>query len=67
MTPIKSHRNPSIDSQRKSTHQSAFNCSKLTIKTLEQGVKYFTPCSSVFIVNFGHGIAGWERGAFLLY
>ena len=29
--------------------QPAFTCSKLTIETLEQGVKY---CSSVSIVNF---------------
>ena len=29
-------------------------CSKLTIKT-----PYFTPCSSVSIVNFEHVIAGW--------
>ena len=67
--------------------QTAFTCSKLTIETLEQGVKcvrkltietwerrqwchshvfivncrtYFTPCSSVSIVNFEHVIAGWE-------
>ena len=26
-------------------------CSKLT---------YFTPCSSVFVVNFEHVIAGWD-------
>ena len=31
------------------TSQSAFTCSKLTIETLEQGVKYR---SGVFIVNF---------------
>ena len=33
------------------------------VETLEQGVKYvqsyFTPCSSVSIVNFEHVIAGW--------
>ena len=32
--------------------QSTFTCLKLTIETLEQGVKYFLPCSSVSIVNF---------------
>ena len=35
--------------------QPAITCSRLTIETLEQGVKYvqsFTPCSSVSIVNF---------------
>ena len=52
-----------------------FNCSKLTIETLKQGVKYvkslllkhqndanetyFTPCSSASIVNFKHVITGW--------
>ena len=40
--------------------QPAFTCTKLTIETLEQGVKYFTPCSSVSIVNFEHAIAGWD-------
>ena len=47
-------------------------CSKLTIKTPERrqcrrfGVftvnflTYFTPCSSVSIVNFEHVIAGWD-------
>ena len=36
--------------------QSAFTCSKLTIKTLEQGVKYIHhwPRTGVFIVNFAH-------------
>ena len=33
-------------------------CSKSTIETLEQGVKY-VPCSNVSIVNFEHVIAGW--------
>ena len=33
--------------------QSAFTCSKLTIKTLEQGVKYVRR-SGVFIVNLEH-------------
>ena len=37
--------------------QLVFTCSMLIIETLEQGV---TPCSSVFIVNFEHVIAGWE-------
>ena len=32
--------------------------SKLTIKTPER--RYFTPCSSVFIVNFEQVNAGWE-------
>ena len=32
--------------------------SKLTIKTSER--RYFTPCSSVFIVNFEQVNAGWE-------
>ena len=42
-----------------------FTCSKLTIETLEQGVKYvhvFSPCSGVSIVNFEHVIAGWLQG-----
>ena len=31
----------------------------------EQSLKtYFTPCSSVFLVNFEHVIAGWELDAF---
>ena len=35
-------------------------CSKLTIKTPERRHRpYFTPCSSVSIVNFEHVIAGW--------
>ena len=33
--------------------QSAFTCSKLTIKILEQSVKY-AQSSGVFIVNFEH-------------
>ena len=33
--------------------QSVFTCSKLTIKTLEQGVKYVRR-SGVFIVNLEH-------------
>ena len=47
--------------------QPPFTCPKLTIETLDQGVKYvqsqlwtyFTPCSTVSIVNFEHVIAGW--------
>ena len=43
--------------------QLAITCSKLTIETLEEGVKYvqryFTPCSSVSIVNFEQVNAGW--------
>ena len=46
--------------------QLAFTCPKLTIKTLEQGVKrhtrmtpsVFTPCSNVSIANFEHVITG---------
>ena len=35
--------------------QPAITCSKLTIETLEQGVKYVQWCrSGVFIVNFEH-------------
>ena len=67
------------------TSQPAITCSNLTIKTLEQGVKYvqinnkdtrttpfasfwflycslwtyFTPCSSISIVNFQQVNAGW--------
>ena len=43
-------------------------CSKLTIKTPEwcwclfyQIWTYFTPCSSVYIVNIEHVIAGWDN------
>ena len=52
--------------------QWAFTCSKLTMETLEQGVKYvylltlniyFTPCSSVSIVNFEQVLADWVRFA----
>ena len=39
--------------------QSAFTCSKLTIKTPERRHTYFTPCSSVSIVNFEHDNADW--------
>ena len=43
--------------------------SKLTIETLEQGVTiktpqqrtYFTPCSSVSLVNFEQVNVGWDR------
>ena len=41
--------------------QPAIACSKLTIETLEQGVKYVQTCSSVSIVNFEQVNAGWER------
>ena len=37
--------------------QPAFTCSKLTVETLEQGVKYVQKCeicSGIFIVNFEH-------------
>ena len=34
--------------------QPAITCSKLTIETLEQGVKYAQSCSGVCIVNFEH-------------
>ena len=37
--------------------QPAITCSKLTIETIEQGVKY--TCSSVSIVNFEQVNAGW--------
>ena len=46
--------------------QSAITCSKLTVETLDQGVKYvklttsFTSCSSVSIVNFELVNSGWE-------
>ena len=36
-------------------------CPKLTLKTPERRAAYFTPCSSVFIVNFEQVIAEWER------
>ena len=50
--------------------QTAITCSKLTIETLEQGVKYFVfvaifehfrPCSSVSIFNLEQVNAGWVR------
>ena len=34
------------------TSQSAFTCSKLTIETLEQGVKYVTGLSRTFFKEF---------------
>ena len=40
--------------------QSTFTCLKLAIETLEQGMKYFIPCSSVSIVNFKQVSADWE-------
>ena len=40
--------------------QLVFTCSKLTIETLEQGVKYVQlTINSVSVVNFEHVIAGW--------
>ena len=36
-------------------------CSKTTIKTPERRWTYFTPSSSVSIVNFEHVIAGWSN------
>ena len=39
--------------------QPAIACSKLTIETLEQGVKHLTPCSSVSVVNFEQLNASW--------
>ena len=45
--------------------QPSLACSKLTIKTLEQGVKYvqmfFLSCSGAFNANFEHVISSWER------
>ena len=44
--------------------QPAITCSKLTIETIEQGVKHvqsLTPCASVSIVNFEQVIAGWVQ------
>ena len=38
----------------------AITCLKLTIETLEQLWTYFTPCSSVSIVNFEQVNAGWD-------
>ena len=41
--------------KKKRESQPAFTCSKITIETLEQGVKYVQWRSSgVFIVNFEH-------------
>ena len=44
--------------------QPVFTCLKLTIETLEQGVKYVQslPCPSVSTVNFEQVNAGWEVG-----
>ena len=41
--------------------QPAFICSKSTIETLEQGVKYVHSYPSVSIVNFEHIIANWKK------
>ena len=43
----------------KSEYPAGIYLPKVTIEILEQGVKYFTPCSSVSIINFEHIIAGW--------
>ena len=52
----------------KDTTQLTITCSKLTIETLEQGVKYVQvenkntrTCSSVSIVNIEQVNAGWEE------
>ena len=50
--------------------QPAFTYSELTTETLEQGVEYvqswtyFTPCSSVSVVNFKHVTAGCDWDLF---
>ena len=48
----------------KVTTQLAISYSKLTIETLEQSLKYiwtyFTPCSSVSIINFEQENAAWQ-------
>ena len=42
--------------------QLAITCPKLTIETVEQGVKYVQSyCSSVSIVNFEQENAGWDH------
>ena len=41
------------------TTQSAITCSKLTLETLEQGVKYVQ--SLVFLLLLTFSIAGWEQ------
>ena len=49
------------------TSQPAIICSKLAIETLEQRVEYFTPCSSVSIMNFEQVNAGWYGFVILHY
>ena len=44
--------------------QPAITCSKLTIETLEQGVKYVQSVSSVSVVNFEQVNAGWKEYPF---
>ena len=47
---------------QKSSFSQHLPAEKLTLETLEQDVKYwryFTPCSTVSIVNFENIIAGW--------
>ena len=50
-----------------SLSQREFTCSKLTIETLEQGVKYVQSVSSVSIVNLEHVIADWVVKTNLFY
>ena len=45
-----------LEDENKLPTQAAFICSKFNIFVK---IKYFTPCSSVSIVNFEHVIAGW--------
>ena len=45
--------------------QPAITCSKLTIETLEQGVKFVQSCCSVSIVNFEQVNAGWDLAQLL--
>ena len=64
-------KNHLIKCNQPSASQSGFTCSKVTIETLEQGVKICSKLtiktperrqwhrSVVFIVNFEHVIAGW--------
>ena len=63
--------NNNNNNNQPSASQPAFACSKVTMKTLEQGVKICSKLtiktperrqrhrSAVFIVNFEHVIAGW--------
>ena len=61
-------RTMSLTSGYKKRNQPRFTCSKLTIETLVQSVKYvqrhyFTPCASVTVVNYEHEIADWVTKA----